>query len=67
MTIPVDVMRRAGLRPGDELRAAVDEDGAVVLRRVAGPTGDVVARTAGRLTGMYGDGYLDDLRDEWVR
>ena len=26
---------------------------------------DAIARTSGALTGMYGAGYLDDLRAEW--
>jgi hypothetical protein len=26
---------------------------------------DAVAGTSGALTGMYGEGYLDDLRAEW--
>ena len=26
---------------------------------------DAVARTSGALTGVYGDGYLSDLREDW--
>lgn len=60
-TIPVDALRRAGLRPGDELEVEMVGRGRIVLRRV----GDVVARHAGRLTGVYPKGYLKRLRAEW--
>lgn len=60
-TIPVDALRRAGLRPGDELEVATAGPGRIVLRRV----GDVVARHAGRLTGVYPKHYLKRLRAEW--
>ncbi len=26
---------------------------------------DAVARTSGALTGLYGDGYLSELREDW--
>lgn len=26
---------------------------------------NAVARTSGALTGVYGEGYLDELRDDW--
>lgn len=63
VTIPVDVMREAGLEAGDEVRVAVDDSGRVVLERAE----DVLARSAGMFTGMYPPGYLDALRDEWDR
>lgn len=36
-------------------------------RPAEGAGSDVVSRTAGLLTGVYADGYLDALRDEWDR
>ena len=60
-TIPVDVLKTSGLRPGDRLRATSDGAGRVVLERET----DVVALHAGRLKGVYRKGELDALRDEW--
>jgi len=59
VTIPVDVLREAGLKPGDELQ--VETDGAGRIRLVR--TDDVIARYAG--TFSYPPGYLDRLRSEW--
>ena len=67
VTIPVDAMREAGLKPGDELRVEVD-DGKVVLEpalSLAERRRQAIEETAGAFTGMYPPGYLDKLRDEW--
>ena len=61
VTMPVAVMAAAGLAPGDQVRVEVVGPGELVLRRDPGP----VAAFAGALTGVYGPGYLDELRDEW--
>jgi len=61
VTIPVSALRRSGLGPGDELRVEAVGAGRIVLLR----TVDVVARHAGRLTGVYPPGYLKRLRREW--
>lgn len=60
-TIPVEALRRAGLKPGDELRVEAAGPGRIVLARVT----DAIARHAGRLTGVYPPGYLARLRSEW--
>jgi bifunctional DNA-binding transcriptional regulator/antitoxin component of YhaV-PrlF toxin-antitoxin module len=60
-TIPVEALRQAGLRAGDELRVEAAGPGRIVLARVA----DVVARHAGRLTGVFPKDYLKGLRREW--
>jgi len=60
-TIPVEALRRAGLRSGDELRVKAAGPGRIVLVRAA----DAIARHAGRLTGVYRSGYLAGLRREW--
>ncbi len=61
VTLPVEALRRAGIRTGDRLRAEVRGPGQVLLVREVDP----IERFAGALTGVYGSGELDQLRDEW--
>lgn len=61
VTIPKDTMISAGLRTGDRLSAEARGRGRVLLVREEDP----VARHAGKLTGTYRPGELDELRDEW--
>ncbi|MBW3602690.1 MAG: AbrB/MazE/SpoVT family DNA-binding domain-containing protein [Actinobacteria bacterium] len=63
VTIPVDALREAGLQVGDEVRAVADGPGRVLLAR----SDDVIARYAGALTGVWPEGWLDRMRDEWER
>jgi len=60
-TIPVAALRRAGLRPGDELQVEAVGPGRIVLARVE----ETLASYAGRLTGIYRKGTLQKLRREW--
>jgi bifunctional DNA-binding transcriptional regulator/antitoxin component of YhaV-PrlF toxin-antitoxin module len=60
-TIPVQALREAGLKPGDEVRVVAAGRGRLVLERDA----SVVERHAGSLPGIYERGELDALRDEW--
>ena len=60
-TIPVAALRRAGLKPGDELRVESAGAGRIVLTRVE----ETIATYAGRLTGVYPKGSLQKLRREW--
>jgi bifunctional DNA-binding transcriptional regulator/antitoxin component of YhaV-PrlF toxin-antitoxin module len=60
-TIPVVALRRAGLKPGDELRVEAAGAGRIVLTRVE----EALAGYAGRLTGVYPKGSLRKLRREW--
>jgi AbrB family looped-hinge helix DNA binding protein len=61
VTIPVAALRRAGLKPGDELRVEAAGAGRIVLTRVD----ETLAGYSGRLTGVYPKGSLQKLRRPW--
>jgi len=60
-TIPVVALRRAGLKPGDEVQVEAIGAGRIVLTRVE----ETLAGYAGRLTGVYPKGSLQKIRREW--
>jgi bifunctional DNA-binding transcriptional regulator/antitoxin component of YhaV-PrlF toxin-antitoxin module len=62
VTLPVDALAGAGLKIGDRLRADVSGPGQITLVREDDP----LEQFAGALTGVYPEGYLDDLRREWT-
>jgi bifunctional DNA-binding transcriptional regulator/antitoxin component of YhaV-PrlF toxin-antitoxin module len=63
VTLPVDVMRAAGLAPGDEVTVRRVADGEVLVAI----RGSRVRRHAGIAHGIYEPGELDRLRNEWNR
>jgi bifunctional DNA-binding transcriptional regulator/antitoxin component of YhaV-PrlF toxin-antitoxin module len=63
VTLPVETMRTAGLRAGDEVTVRPIGDGEVIIA----VRGSRIRRHAGIATGIYTDGELDRLRDEWDR
>lgn len=63
ITIPADVMRDAGLQPGDDVRIRSLGPGRVELVK----TEELIEQFAGRLDSRsYPAGYLDELRAGWA-
>ena len=63
ITIPVEVMRQAGLQPGDELRIRAAGDGMIEIGRAE----DIIRRFAGSMPGVWPPNELEALRREWDR
>ena len=62
ITLPVDVLRETGLRPGDDVRVRAVGPGRVELVRID----ELVDESAGVFdASVYPPGYLDELRREW--
>lgn len=61
VTLPIDVLATAGVRPGDSLMVEAKTTGEIVLRREEDP----LLKYIGVFDGMYPPDYLDGLRDEW--
>jgi AbrB family looped-hinge helix DNA binding protein len=63
VTLPVEAMRAAGLHAGDEITVRSVGDGEIVIAS----RGSRVRHHAGIAKGIYKNGELDRLRDEWKR
>lgn len=63
ITIPADVMREAGLEPGDDVRLRSVGPGRIELVKAE----ELINQFAGRLNSdTYPSGYLDDVRAGWA-
>jgi AbrB family looped-hinge helix DNA binding protein len=63
ITIPADVMREAGLAPGDDVRVRSVAPGRIELVK----TDELIDAYAGSLDeSVYPAGYLDEVRDGWA-
>ena len=63
VNLPVEAMRAAGLRPGEEVTIRPIGDGELIIAA----RGSRVRRHAGIAAGIYEQGELDRLLDEWER
>jgi AbrB family looped-hinge helix DNA binding protein len=61
VTLPIDVLVTAGVKPGDSLMVEAKANGEILLRREEDP----LDRYVGSMTGLFPPDYLRELRDEW--
>jgi bifunctional DNA-binding transcriptional regulator/antitoxin component of YhaV-PrlF toxin-antitoxin module len=60
VTLPIESLRAAGLKPGDEVRIEPEGPDRIVVHRVEPD----LERALGVFDGLYEPGYLDHLRSQ---
>lgn len=60
VTLPVESLEAAGLRAGDEVVVAAEGEDRIVVHRALPD----LETALGIFDGLYGPGYLDELRSE---
>jgi len=60
VTLPVESLEAAGLQAGDEVVIEAEGESRIVVHRA----GSDLEAALGVFDGLYGPGYLDDLRSE---
>ena len=63
LTVPVDILRKAGLSEGDDVRFMYLEDGSISVVKAA--NSNEIMQFAGALTGLYEGFDLNEERDSW--
>ena len=63
LTVPVEILRKAGLSEGDNVRFMYLEDGSISVLKAA--NSNDIMRFAGALTGMYEGFDLNEERNSW--
>ena len=63
LTVPVDILRKAGLSEGDNVRFTYLEDGSISVVKAA--NSNDIMQFAGALTGLYDDFDLNEERNSW--
>ena len=63
LTVPVDILRKAGLSEGDNVRFMYLEDGSISVVKAA--NSNEIMQFAGALTGLYDDFDLNEERNSW--
>jgi bifunctional DNA-binding transcriptional regulator/antitoxin component of YhaV-PrlF toxin-antitoxin module len=63
LTVPVDILRKAGLSEGDGVRFMYLEDGSISVIKAA--NSNEIMQFAGALTGLYEGFDLNEERNSW--
>lgn len=58
ITLPVETLDRAGLKPGDEVTIEADGPDRIIVERISKQPADAL----GIFDGLYEPGYLEQLR-----